>query len=131
MRAAKIGGVVVAVYVVLVIVFESLLGYYQPEQPGGTMTITVADGNARVVARLTDDGGNLYVAANHWPRGWYRTALANPAVDVTFDGETRPYRAVLLEGDEYDRVNEANSLGFVFKLLTGFPPREIMRLDPA
>lgn len=120
-----------AVYAVLVIVFESLLGYFQPEQPGGTMTITVADGNARVVARLTDDDGNLYVGVNHWPRAWYRTALQNPAVDVTFDGETRPYLAVLLEGDDFDRVNDANSLGWVFKLLTGFPPREIMRLDPA
>jgi hypothetical protein len=81
------------------------------------------------VSRLESDG-RLYVAANHWPRAWYRRALENPDVQVTLDGEKRDYRAVRVTGVEHDRVEGENGVGLVFRILTGFPPRYFVRLDP-
>ena len=54
---------------------------FQPENIGGsTIVITTVDaeGNSheRVLSPIEDDG-TLFVAANHWPRAWYRRALAN------------------------------------------------------
>ena len=82
-----------------------------------------------MVARLESDG-NLYVAANHWPRAWYKAALENKSVEITFNGQTLPYTAVLLEAEDRERVNNAHPLPFAFRALTGFPPRYLMRLDP-
>jgi hypothetical protein len=132
MKTLKIIAIVVAVYVGIVGAFESLIGYFQPT-PGSTVVITTfaEDGSAhdRVVARLESDG-QLYVATNHWPRAWYKRALANPEVQVTLDGERRAYRAVPVTGVEHDRVEAANGLGVAFRTLTGFPPRYFLRLDP-
>ena len=75
--------------------------------------------------------GQLYVAANHWPRAWYQRALKNPNVQVTlFEAEKGNYLAVPVSEEEHDRVNAENSLGMVFRILTGFPPRYFVRLDP-
>ncbi len=132
MKALKILLVLGLIYVGVVVLFESLLGYFQP---GGdyTMIITTtdADGNRndRVLAKVESDG-TLYAAANHWPRAWYRQALANPAVSVNIDGESADYEAVPVEGAEHDRVNNARPLGVGFRILTGFPPRYFLRLEP-
>lgn len=132
MRVLKIVAILVLVYVGIVVVFESLLGYFQP-QAGSTLTITTFDASGdahdRVVSRLESEG-TLYVAANHWPRAWYRQALENPEVEVTLDGETRSYRAVPVTGAEYARVDAEHDLPVFFRILTGFPPREIVRLEP-
>ena len=124
--------IIALVYVGVVAVFEGLLGYYQPADDQ-TMVITtyddVGEGADRVVARLESEG-NLYVAANHWTRAWYYAALDNAAVEITFDGQTLPYTAVLIEGEDHDRVNDAHALPIAFRILTGFPPRYLMRLDP-
>ena len=77
-----------------------------------------------------ESGGKLYVAANHWPRAWYNRALENPRVQATFAGEKRDYTAVPVSGSEHDRVDGDNALGVVFRILTGFPPRYFLRLDP-
>ena len=132
MRLAKILMIVALVYVGIVATFESLLGYFQPAD-AQTMVITTYDsdgqGADRVVARLESNGA-LYVAANHWPRAWFNNARENDEVDITFDGETQPYRAVLLEGVDHDAVNALHALPLAFRILTGFPPRYLMRLDP-
>lgn len=132
MKAVKILVVVLIVYVGIVAAFESMIGFMQPAGDG-TLVITTldADGTARdrVVSKL-DSGGKLYVAANHWPRAWYRRALANPDVRATIDGETRDYRAVPAEGAEHEAVSSDRPLGLVFRILTGFPPRYFLRLDP-
>ena len=132
MRLAKILMIVALVYVGIVATFESLLGYFQPAD-AQTMVITTYDsegqGADRVVARLESNGA-LYLAANHWPRAWFNDALENDEVDITFDGETQPYRAVLLEGVDHDAVNAQHALPLAFRILTGFPPRYLMRLDP-
>ncbi len=132
MKTVKIIGILLLVYVGVVVAFESMLGYFQP-QAGTTMIITTSDeqGNVhpRVVARLETDS-KLYVAANHWPRAWYRQALDNPGVQITIDGQQGDYLAVQISDEEQERVNSDHSLGLVFRILTGFPPRYILRLDP-
>jgi hypothetical protein len=131
MKVPKIVAIAILVYVGVVAAFESSIGYFQPKA-GSVLVITTidADGAAhdRVVSRLESDG-QLYVAANHWPRAWYNRALENPEVRVTLDDETGDYRAVPVTGAEHERVDGENSLPVVFRILTGFPPRYFLRLD--
>jgi len=131
MKALKIAGIAVLVYVGIVVAFESLIGYFQPAD-GSTLVIITFDQDGtpheRVVSRLESDG-KLYVAANHWPRAWYKRALENPEVQITQNGEKKDYRAVPVTGAEHDRVDGENSLGVGFRILTGFPPRYFVQLD--
>lgn len=120
------------VYVGVVVGFESLIGYFQPKDAGTIVIATHDDGGntkQRVVSRIESDG-KLYVAANHWPRRWYNEVLENPKVDVTLDGTTQAYVAVPVTGAEFDRVNTEHALPTVVRVLTGFPPRRLVRLDP-
>ena len=132
MKALKIVAIAVLVYVGIVAAFESLIGFLQPSA-GATLVITTFDEagapHDRVVSRLESDG-RLYVAANHWPRAWYRRALAKPEVQATIDGKKGDYRAVPVTGAEHDRVESEHRHGVVFRILTGFPPRYFVRLDP-
>jgi hypothetical protein len=132
MRFLKIVSIVILAYLGIVIAFESLIGTLQPTA-GSTLVITTFDAGGtphdRVVSRL-ESGGQLYVAANHWPRAWYERALENPEVRITFDGRSESYRAVPVTGSEHDRVDAENGLGVAFRILTGFPPRTFVRLDP-
>ncbi|MGB0619207.1 MAG: nitroreductase/quinone reductase family protein [Myxococcota bacterium] len=120
-------------YVGLVVAFESLIGILQPDQ-GQTLTITTTgdDGvaNDRVLAWLDDDG-KVFVSANHWPRAWYNEALANPNVEVSIEGDKGAYRAVPIDdGAEWQRLDTKFAHPFLFKFITGFPPRLFIRLDP-
>lgn len=132
MRALKIAAIAVLAYIGIVAAFESTIGFLQPTR-GTTLVITTFDPDGaahdRVVARL-ESGGKLYVAANHWPRSWYRRALAIPKVQATIGGEKRDYTAVPVTGEEEERVNADNRLPLLFRILTGFPPRYFVRLDP-
>ena len=132
MKALRIAVIALAAYVGIVVAFESLIGFIQPSG-GSTLVITTFDANGtpheRVVSRLQSDG-KLYVAANHWPRAWYRRALANPQVQVTIDGAKRDCTAVPVTGAEHERVDSDNHLGIGFRFLTGFPPRYFLRLEP-
>ncbi len=132
MKALKIAAVAALVYAGIVTAFESMIGILQPAAESN-IVITTLDGNGaphdRVVARL-ESGGQLYVAANHWPRAWYERALENPQVQVALGGEKRAYRAVPVADAEHERVDGDNRLGLVFRFLTGFPPRYFLRLDP-
>jgi hypothetical protein len=132
MKAWKVVAIVALVYVGVVVAFESAIGYLQPTA-GSTLVITTFDEDGaahdRVVSRLESDG-RLYVAANHWPRAWYERALENPDVQVTLDGAKHAVRAVPVSGAEHDRVDGENGLGVAFRILTGFPPRYFVRLDP-
>jgi hypothetical protein len=131
-KALKIVVILLVVYVGIVIAFESLLGYYQPAGES-TLVITTTQKNGasndRVLARL-DSNGALYVAANHWPRAWYKAALHNPQVQVTVDGVRGDYLAVPATDAEYARLQAEHGHGMMFRILTGFPPRYFVRLDP-
>lgn len=134
MKALKLVGIALLVYAAVVALFESGLGYFQPEPPGSlTITTTDGDGNThdRVLTELASDG-KVYVAVNHWPRAWYHRTLVNPNVQVTRgDGAAQDYVAVPVTGDEYGRVAADNPLSVVLRFLMGFPPRYFVRLDPA
>jgi hypothetical protein len=131
MKLVKYVAIAFLVYVGIVVAFESMIGYFQPAG-GSTLVITTftPDGTAhdRVVSKLASEG-KLYVAANHWPRAWYRRALENPDVQATMDGVKGDYKAVPVSGAEHDAVNDANKLPIFFRFLTGFPPRYFVRLD--
>jgi len=131
MKAVRIAAIVAVAYVGIVVVFESMIGYFQPTA-GSTIVITTFDGDGtpheRVVSRLDSDG-KLYVAANHWPRAWYTRALENPEMEATTEEGKGTYRAVPVAGAEHDRVDGEHSLPIFFRFLTGFPPRYFVRLD--
>ena len=133
MKAVQVVVILLFVYVGVVAGFESLLGYFQPNYQN-TMVITTHDDdgntNQRVVARYESDG-KLYVAANHWPRRWYNEVLAHPQMEVTWDGRTQPFVAVPVAGAEFDRVIAEHTLSPMVRVLSGFPPRRLVRLDPA
>lgn len=133
MKSCKILLILMLSYVLLIVLFESLLGYFQPEN-ASTLQISTLDDegktSSRIVVRI-ESLGKLYVAANHWPRAWFSDALANPSVQVVSEAEQGRYLAVPILGAEHDRVNEDNSLGLTFRILTGFPPRYFLRLDRA
>ena len=120
----------VGVYIGLVVLFESWLGYSQPSNQN-TLVITTFDNQEakqRVLSAVNNDG-KLYVSANHWPRAWYRQALSNPNVEVNYKGETNSYLAVPVEGKQHDKLKEEHAHSLTFRILTGFPPRYFLRLD--
>jgi hypothetical protein len=132
MRLLKILGIAALVYVGMVVAFESLLGYFQPANES-TLVITTTDEQGRphdrVLSRI-ESKGQLYVAANHWPRAWYEQALANPKVQVAIDGERGDYVAVPVGGAEHERLMAEHPHGLLFRIVTGFPPRHFLRLEP-
>lgn len=134
MKLIRILLIFLALYAALVVVFETWLGYAQPTSDGTLKITTTGDdgvAHTRVLARISVDG-RLYVAVNHWPRGWYWQALDNPDVQVEAGDASGRYRAVDITGtDEYAIVDSARPLGTGFRILTGFPPRRILRLEPA
>jgi len=120
----------VGVYIGLVVLFESWLGYSQPSNQN-TLVITTFDNQEakhRVLSAVNNDG-KLYVSANHWPRAWYRQALSNPNVEVNYKGEMNSYLAVPVEGKQHDKLKEEHAHSLTFRILTGFPPRYFLRLD--
>ena len=132
-RPAKILIGLLVGYVGLVVAFESMIGIIQPNA-GTVLTITTTgdDGvaNDRVLAWLDDDG-KVFVSANHWPRAWYNEALANPDVKAEIEGVRADYTAVLVtDATEHERLDTKFAHPFLFKFITGFPPRYFLRLDP-
>ena len=130
MRVIKVLAIALVAYALVVVAFESLLGYFQP-QSERTLTITTFNGEPRdrVLTELSS-GGQSYVAVNHWPRAWYHRALDNPNVRIARSGKAADYLAVPISGEERSRVEADHPTGLVFGILTGFPPRHFLRLDP-
>ena len=131
-KGIKLALILVAVYVGIVVLFESSLGFFQPEA-GNTIVIETFDGAGngytRVVSLLTS-AGNEYVAVNHWPRAWYGRLEETPRIGVTRDGGRAIFGAGIVSGAEHDRVRADNPTPLAFRFLTGFPPRYFVRLDP-
>lgn len=132
MKALRIIAILLLIYVGIVAAFESLIGYFQPADQSTLVMVTFDDDGTehRRVLSLLEHDDEFYVAANHWPRAWFRRALANPEVRAVINGNERDYLAAPVQGEEHDRIEEANRHGIGFKILTGFPPRYFVRLDP-
>ena len=120
----------IGIYIGLVVLFESWLGYSQPTNANSLVITTFDNMEAkdRVLSAVNNDG-KLYVSANHWPRSWYRQTLSNPNVEVLYKGEKKPYLAVPVEGEEHDRLMIEHAHPLTFRILTGFPPRYFIRFD--
>ncbi len=132
MKILKIVLILALIYVGIVVAFESLLGYAQP-QNDGTLVISITDdageSNDRVLSRLELDG-KTYVAVNHWPRAWYNNALERPGVKVNYDGATADYVAIKVSDAEHDRLQATHPVPIPMRFLMGFAPRHFLRLDP-
>ena len=121
---------IAVLYVLVVVGFESMLGYTQPESQGTLVITTFDDGEPhdRVVSRIHIDD-ELYVAVNHWPRLWYWQLLEEPVVRIRYGDTDDLFRAVPVEGDQaIQRVDDARPLSLQFRILTGFPPRHFVQL---
>ena len=154
MKVLKITVIVGLVYLVFVLIFETIvLGIYQPsfEDPGGCaieedrktlrsncgipmIKITTFDNKGessdRMLARFRTDG-RLYVSAHHWTRGWYKAALKNPNVRGEISGQVQDYIATPIEGEEFGKVSAENPIPTTVWVMMGMPPkRQILRLDP-
>ncbi len=134
MKAPRIIGFVLLAYLLIVFAFESAIGYFQPaDETTMVLHTTGPDGatSDRVVTPL-EAGGQVYIASNHWVRGWYHDVLAQPSLEVTYGGTTTPYLAVpVTDQAEFERIDSEFARGLVLKFLTGFPPRHLVRLDSA
>jgi hypothetical protein len=140
MKAIKWLWIALAVYLAIVVAFESLVGVMgrrqaarglDPTDRYAILTTTDAAGSQDTVVAVVERDGRLYLSANHWTRGWYHRAIANPDVEVArAGGKEVAYRAVPLTGEERDRIARDYSLPFAIRFLTGFPPRSFLRLDP-
>jgi len=137
MKILKWFGIILAAYIALVVVFETLfLGLLQPKLEASglpMLVITTVDESGesrdRRLARFELDR-NIYVSAHHWPRGWYEQAIEEPNVRAEIDGEVADYRAVPVSRAEFDRVEARYPIPLSFKILMGFPPqRDLLRLD--
>ena len=121
---------IAVLYVLVVVGFESMLGYTQPENQGTLVITTFDDGEPhdRVVSRIHIDD-ELYVAVNHWPRRWYRQLLDEPVVRIRYGETDDLFRAIPVEEDQaIQRVDDARPLSLRFRILTGFPPRHFVQL---
>jgi hypothetical protein len=139
MSAVGLLAIVLPVYLGIVVAFEAMvvtMGRRQAArgvQPGEqwvVITTTDAEGSRDAVVAGVESDGHLYVSANHWPRAWYKRVVEHPDVELTRAGERAAYRAVPVVGDERIRVVRDYSLPWVIRVLTGFPPRSFLRLDP-
>ena len=153
MKALKWLGIVGLVYVVFVILLESVfLGYLQPsfEDPSGcsieegqktlgrdcgipmivvTTTNDKGESNETMLARFRTDG-KLYVSAHHWTRGWHKAAIRNPNIKGEIQGKVNNYVAVPIEGEEFEQVASDHPIPTRIWVMMGLPPkRQILRLD--
>ena len=131
-KTLKIVLILIGLYAASVALFESMLGYFQPENQA-TLVVTTFDtadvGADRVLARIEHEG-ELFVAVNHWPRQWYGRLLGNDQVRVRYEDIDARYTASKVLDAEADALDAARPLGLGFRVLTGFPPRYFVRLTP-
>jgi hypothetical protein len=131
-KTLKIVLILIGLYAASVALFESMLGYFQPENQA-TLVVTTFDaadvGADRVLVRIEHEG-ELFVAVNHWPRQWYGRLLDNDQVRVRFEDVDAGYTASKVPEAEQAALDTARPLGLGFRVLTGFPPRYFVRLTP-
>lgn len=132
-KAAKIVAIIFVVYVGIVALFESLLGYFQPEADNTlVITTTAPDGSPhqRVLTEL-ESNDQLYVAVNHWPRAWYRHTLERPEVQVDRNGGPKDYLALPVSDEVDARLREEHPIPLPMRALMGFAPRYFVHLQPS
>ncbi len=130
MSASAVGVVVAFESFVLFMGSRHADNRVQPDEEWVTISTSDAEGSRDAVVAGVENDGKLYVAANHWLRGCYHRAVLNADVEVAIAGQRMSYRAVQVTGEERARIADAYPLPWVLRLLTRFPPRSFLRLDP-
>ncbi len=104
-----------AVYVVLLLLLETVLWRVQPDIENVVTLFVEQDGStfARKLFGFEHEG-RLYVSSNHWFRQWYHAVLENPTIDVDRAGERTPHVASPVEGAELAEVAREYKMGFMF-----------------
>ena len=122
-------------YIGIVVIFESLLGFIQPKGADNLiLTLKQQDGTeSQRVLSLFESEGELYLAANHWPRGWFNAVKENPNVYIQF-GEAHTeqsgaFTAIEISVADHRRVLADNPSSPILRFLMGYPPREFLRLE--
>lgn len=95
------------------------------------------DGAARATHLwVVDDAGRVWLRSGGRKRGWFRSVVAAPEVELERGGETKPYRAVVSESRaDAARVDALmrEKYGWIdalILLLEGGPESVPVRLDP-
>lgn len=94
-KLAFIALTLTAIYLVIGLAFDSLVGYYQPQNIS-TLIIQTQDsqkGWVDTVVTARDYNDELWVESGHWFRGWYHRLLEKPEVYIIRQGERRAYIA--------------------------------------
>ena len=115
-KTLKIVLILIGLYAASVALFESMLGYFQPENQA-TLVVTTFDaadvGADRVLVRIEHEG-ELFVAVNHWPRQWYGRLLDNDQVRVRFEDVDAGYTASKVPEAEQAALDTARTIGLGF-----------------
>jgi hypothetical protein len=144
MKAVRIVSIVFACYLVIALILDGAIGYFQPRPQGGaTVVLRTYDDLGRphdTVLAVLDDNGQLWLESGHWFRGWYHRAVKHPDVDLTRGGVPRPYRAVPVDTPEaHDTVTRLMGKGmgmsedvryWIGRAVLLFAPIKPLRLDP-
>ena len=135
MKIVRVLVIALAVYVGLGLVFDGLVGFFQP----GNDVLRVFDAEGKPYDRVLsviEDGDRLWVVSGHHFRGWYHRVKANPEVELIRSGVAKPYRAVALEDPETKAhvigvMKSRSAAGYyVSRALLLFAPVKPVRLDP-
>ena len=137
MKLVKIVAIVAAVIVALGMLFESAIGYLQP-QGDSTAVLRTFDANGQAherVLSLHEDNGQLWVESGHWFRGWYNRLLENPEVELIRGDDVRTFTAHPVNTPEAVELltgkmqRQGGRAYWVVRLLCLFAPIKPVRLD--
>ena len=138
MKAIRIAAMVLGGYILLGVVLDGAIGYFQPES-GQTAVLRSfdADGAAHdTVLGLLDDDGQLWVESGHWFRGWYNRLATRADVELIRGGKAEAYSAVPVDTPEaLERVTRLMGKGqgagyWVGRTMLLYAPIRPVRLDP-
>ena len=137
MKIAKILGWILAIYVLIGLTFDGLIGYFQPENQSTVVLRTYnSEGDLEnTVLGLRVDGDQLWVESGHWFRGWYNRILDNPNVILKTSTGEHAYKAVPVEDPQAVELME-NLMGkgdgysyWLGRAMLLFAPIKPVRLD--
>ena len=132
MKIIRIVAIVFGIYVILGLLLDGAIGYFQP-QSGETVVLRTYDDQDQSQDTVL---GQLWVESGHWFRGWYKRVLANPSVELLQGDTVTPYTAVPVNTPEAvdlmtTLMGKGQGYGYwVGRIMLLFAPIKPVRLDP-
>lgn len=145
MKVIRILALAILTYIVLWLVIDSAIGYFQPQYNETTVIRTYAtpanSQSGELIAKdtvlvLLNDKGQLWVESGHWFRGWYYRVLDNPDVALVHGESLTRYTAVPVNTPEAVALmtrlmgKGQGSAYWVGRAMLMFAPIKPVRLDP-